>query len=118
MSYEFYKVLHVFAALLLFSALGSLAVARIGQGEGMRRLAGIAHGIALVILFVAGFGLLARLGMFGEIPGWAWSKIGVWLLLGLASLLLRRRPEWAASVWLAVAALGGIAIWLAVHKPF
>ena len=66
MSYEIYKVLHVFAALLLFASLGTLAAVGSQATGGLRRLAGIAHGVALAIIFVAGFGLMARLGLFGD----------------------------------------------------
>lgn len=118
MSYFFYKILHLFAVLLLFTSLGTLAAAG-GDGAGrLRRLAGVAHGVAMAIILVAGFGLLARLGLFGSIPGWAWLKIGLWLLLGLAVLPLRRRPEWAVWLWSLIPVIGGLAAWLAVKKPF
>ncbi len=80
MSYEFYKVLHVFSALLLFTSLGTLAASARSDSGQLKKLAGIAHGVALAVIFVAGFGLMARLGMFGAIPVWAWLKIGLWLI--------------------------------------
>jgi hypothetical protein len=116
MSYLFYKILHLFAVLLLFTSLGTLAGA--ARDERLRRLAGVAHGVSLAIILVAGFGLLARLGLFGSIPGWAWLKIGLWLLLGLLVLPLRRRPEWTAWLWPMIPIVGGLAAWLAVQKPF
>ncbi len=118
MSYEIYKVLHVSAVLLLFTSLGTLAASGSAEGAALRRLAKIAHCVALTIIFVAGFGLLARLGMFGAIPLWAWTKIGLWLVLGLVVLPLRRRPEWTVKLWLVIAAVGGLAAWLAIQKPF
>jgi hypothetical protein len=118
MSYEFYKVLHVFAVALLFTSLGTLAAAGFGEGGRLGRLAKIAHGVALAIIFVAGFGLMARLGLFGEIPLWAWAKMGLWLVLGFAVIPLRRRPEWAGRLWLVIPVVGGLAAWLAIQKPF
>ena len=44
MSYEFYKILHVFAALLLFTSLGVLSASARAEGNRLRRLAGVAHG--------------------------------------------------------------------------
>jgi len=117
MSYFSYKILHLFAVLLLFTSLGSLAAAGSG-GERLRRLASVAHGVALAVILVAGFGLLARLGLFGSIPGWAWFKIGLWLLLGLAVLPLRRKPEWTVWLWPLIPVVGGLAAWMAVQKPF
>ena len=116
-SYAFYKILHLFAILLLFTSLGTLAAAAKG-GETLQRIARAAHGVALLLILVAGFGLMARLGLFGAIPLWAWTKIGLWLLLGLAVLPLRRRPEWASGLWIAFPLLGALAAWLAVAKPF
>jgi hypothetical protein len=118
MSYEFYKILHIFSAIVLFTSLGTLA-ATTGHGSGrLRRLAQIGHAIALAILFVAGFGLLARLGMFGSIPVWAWTKIGLWLVLTLVVLPLRRQPGWVTALWISIPIVGGLAVWLAVQKPF
>ncbi len=118
MSYEFYKILHVFSALLLFTSLGTIAAASRSEDARLKKLAGIAHGVALTIIFVAGFGLMARLQMFGAIPMWAWLKIGLWLILGLIVLPLRRKPEWATALWLAIPVVGGLAAWFAIQKPF
>ncbi len=118
MSYEFYKILHLFAALLLFTLLGTLAVAARSEKSQLRRLAGIAHGVALAVIFIAGFGLLARLGMFGSIPMWAWLKMGLWVVLAVVVIPLRRKPDWATALWLLIPVVGGLAAWLAVAKPF
>ncbi len=118
MSLEFYKVLHIFSVLLLFTALGSLATAGAGNSGAVRRLAAIGHGVALALVLVAGFGLLAKLRMFGSIPGWVIVKLGIWFLLGLAVVPLGRRPEWRFWLWPAIPVLGGIAAYLAIAKPF
>lgn len=118
MSYEFYKILHVSAVVLLFTSLGTLAASESVKGGGLRRFAKIAHCAALTVIFVAGFGLLARLGMFGAIPLWAWAKMGLWLLLGLTVVPLRRKPDWTVKLWIVIAGMGGLATWFAVQKPF
>ena len=118
MSYEFYKILHVFSVLLLFTSLGTLAASVRSEDRRLRRLAGVAHGVALAIIFVAGFGLLARLGMFGSIPAWAWLKMGLWVVLAMIVIPLRRKPEWTTALWALIPIVGGLAVWLAVQKPF
>jgi len=118
MSYEFYKVLHVFSAILLFTSLGTLAASAREDSGRLRTLARLGHGVALALLFVAGFGLMARLGMFGSIPVWAWLKIGLWLVLTLIVLPLRRLPGWVTALWISIPIIGGLAVWLAVQKPF
>jgi len=117
-SYLTYKILHLVAILFLFTSLGSLAVLGRSGDPRSRTLASIVHGVSIVVILVAGFGLLARLGHFGDIPGWAYAKIVLWLLLAVAAWPLRRRPEWGTALWLVLPALGGIAAWLAVVKPF
>ena len=118
MSYEFYKILHVFSAFVLFTSLGTLAATIRHDSSRLRRLARVGHGIALALLFVAGFGLMARLGMFGSIPVWAWIKIGLWLVLALIVLPLRRQPRWVTALLISIPIIGGLAVWLAVQKPF
>jgi hypothetical protein len=118
MSYEFYRVLHIIGIVLLFASLGALAAIG-GRTDGwLRRFAAIAHGVAVAVILIAGFGLLARLQMFGGFPPWIWIKLGIWLTLAMAVLPLRRKPELAPWMFLAIPLLGGIAAWLAVYKPF
>ena len=119
MSYHAYKVLHLLGVVLLFMALGGLTVAAVrGPVEAsVRRAALIAHGIALAVVLVAGFGLLARLGFMASMPTWAWLKIGIWLLLGLAVVGLKRVPATAKAAWIVLPLLGTAAAWLAVTKP-
>ena len=118
MSLEFYKILHIFSVMMLFTALGTVAAAGTTGDGRLRRLAGVAHGVALAIILVAGFGLLAKLRMFGSIPGWVLIKLGLWVLLGLAVVPLRRLTEWTVWLWPLIPVVGGLAAWLAVTKPF
>jgi hypothetical protein len=118
MSYEFYKLAHVIAVLFLFTSLGVLAATAGSPSARLRRMASIAHGVALALIFIAGFGLLAKLGYFGAIPAWAYLKMAVWAVLALAVVPLKRKPEWAPALWLLMPAVGGFAVWLAVTQPF
>jgi hypothetical protein len=122
MSLAFYKVLHLFSAFLLFAALGGLtlaALARSSDRDRSRKLAGMSHGIALVLLLVTGFGALAKLAISNpaDWPGWVWAKVAIWLALG-AALTVRRFPGAAALLWWLWPILGGVAAWLAIVKPF
>ena len=118
MSYQTYTVIHVVGVIFLFSALGALAGTAGSTHSVLRRTASIAHGVALALIFVAGFGLLARLGFLGSIPAWAWAKRTLWAALGAVVVPLKRRPEWAPLLWVAMPVLGGVAAWLAITKPF
>lgn len=118
MSYEFYKLAHVIAVLFLFTSLGVLVATAGSPSAPLRRAASIAHGVALALIFIAGFGLLAKLGYFGAIPAWAYLKMVVWAVLALAVVPLKRKPEWAPALWFVIPAVGGVAVWLAVAQPF
>ena len=118
-----YKVVHILAVLFLFTALGSLlAAAWPGGAAGAgppRKRAGLTHGLALVLVLVSGFGMLARLGIahLGGWGLWIWLKLLTWLLLGAALTLIRRQPRLAPALWIVLPLLGGLAAYLAIYKP-
>jgi uncharacterized membrane protein SirB2 len=123
-SYEFYKVLHILGILVLFSSLGALAML-VSRGSSAQEVAGhrkflvMLHGVAMVIVFVAGFGLMARVGvvMGKPWPTWIFLKLAIWLALGGAMVLVRKKPE-LGRVWLlAFPVLGAVAAYVAAVKP-
>ena len=122
MPIEVYKVLHLVGIMLLFASLGGLAILGLRGGDDrdvapVRRLLTIGHGVALVFVFVAGFGLMARLGIMSGWPAWIWLKLALWLLLGAAPTLIRRTPD-LGRVWLFLLPLvGGAAAWVAFTHP-
>ena len=123
-SYTAYRLIHLVGILLLFVALGGLSYAA-GKSSsdgapGSRGLVMALHGTGLLVILVGGFGLLARIGVEHGIgfPGWVWGKLAIWLLLGAAVMIPKRKPEWAGALFLVLPVLGGIASWLALYKPF
>ena len=128
MSYEFYKVLHILGILALLSALGAAGIlATVGNPDGehkaLRKTLMMIHGIALLVIFVAGFGMMARKGIgIGAAsdtgwPGWIFGKIGVWFVLGALAMFIKRKPDHGRHVlWLAPL-LGAVAAYLAVVHP-
>ncbi len=118
MSLLFYKVLHLFGIMLMFSALGAVICAAVA-GEGsprLKKLGGIAHGIALLLILVAGFGLLARQGFTASWPLWVWIKLAIWLAFGSATVLARKLGERASWLLVALPVLGGVSAWLALYR--
>ena len=118
MSLAFYKVLHLFGFGLLFAGIGGLCALSIAGADSpkARKLASILHGASLVIVLIAGFGLLAKLGIGAAIPLWIWLKILIWLALGAAIVVLKRAPQYAAALFIALPILGAIAGYLAIYK--
>lgn len=121
MSYATYKLIHLISAFLLFSVAGGVALYAANGGDKagntLRRLVAILHGVALLGLLVAGFGLLARLGI-GGVPGWVWAKLVLWLLIGGIALVPYRRPALGGHFLWLLPLLGGLSAWIAVAKPF
>ncbi len=116
-----YKVIHIIGIACVVGALGGMAVhaANGGTREASltRRLTTATHGIGLLLVLLAGFGMLARL----EHPahsGWVVAKLVVWLLLGGAAAVPYKRPQFARALFLLVPLLVGVAATLALTKPF
>lgn len=119
-SYELWKVLHIAGILLLFGSLGGLAaLAQAGASKTQGKLFGILHGVALAVVVLAGFGLLASFGLHAPTswPAWVWIKLAVWLTLGAALVAIRRAQRSAGFVFLALVVVGAIAAWAALAKP-
>ena len=122
-SYELYKVAHLVGVIVLFSVLGGAMVHAINGGtastNAARRLITILHGTGLILVLVAGFGLLARLDLTsGGLPMWVVGKLVIWLLAGLLLTVPRRKPALARPILLAgIPFLAAAAAWLAVYKP-
>ncbi|HSL81477.1 MAG TPA: hypothetical protein VLF66_01795 [Thermoanaerobaculia bacterium] len=124
MSLAAYKLLHVAGAVFLFAALGGSVLVHWsgGASDRARKVAGITHGLALLLVAVAGFGALAR--FMGDATNqlsywefWLWGKILIWFLLGGAPFLLRKKPQLAGVFWWLLPLLGAAAAWLALYKP-
>jgi uncharacterized membrane protein SirB2 len=117
-SYEVWKILHVFGVLLLFTSVGGLAGMTAAGRAAEARLPRILHGVALLIVLLAGFALLATLQISapGSWGAWVWIKLVVWVFLG-ASLALARRERHARWVLVGLPLVGAVAFWAALMKP-
>lgn len=125
MSYAAYKVVHLLGLMMLFLSLGGLAMlgaldADKSKSKALRGALSMFHGVGLLVLLVAGFGLLARLNLNGP-DGWStwvYLKVVLWLVFGAAVVPLKRMPHLARVWMLAFVALGTFGGWLAINKPF
>jgi hypothetical protein len=118
MPYEIYKLLHVFGLMLLFLGIGGLLLLARPEAERPPRRTAILHGVGLLVMLIAGFGMMARLGIQWPWPGWLLAKLGVWLTIGALPALVRLQVLPRGTAWPVAAGLGGIAAWLAIGKPF
>lgn len=121
MSYQVYKVMHLFGVLTLLFTLGSaylLSAFDINIIKKHKKAINIVHGVSLMVALTGGFGLLARIGIKGGFPGWVWVKIIIWLLFGAATAILFKKPQARKAMYLVIPALSFAAIFMAVYKPF
>lgn len=120
-SYLVFKVLHALGAFYLFAALGAVVVGRLRAGEAAppkdraSKLSGMTHGIALLLILVAGFGVLGIQRL--EFGLWVWLKLAIWLLLAASIAVVRRSQRWAPLLWWLLPLLGAAAVWLCLVKP-
>ena len=122
-SFEAYKVLHLIGVVAVFAALGGVAV-HAGNGGSrpentLRRVISALHGLGLIVILIAGFGMIARLDLFrGGLPAWVYGKLAVWLAAGALLAIPYRRPAAARGIlMIGLPLLGAIAAWLAIYKP-
>ena len=114
-----YKVLHILGLVLIFSSVGGLTLHALNGGSREdnqgRKLVGISHGIGLLLMLISGFGMIAKLGV--GFPLWVWLKLGIWLVLGAVTALIRRFAGQAAALWFLLPLLAAVAAYLALYKP-
>lgn len=118
MSYQFYKILHLVGIMLMFLSLGAgIARARFSPTDtAIKKWVSITHGVSMLIILVAGFGLLARLGL--SFPAWAGVKVAIWLVFGGWIAVINRKPEATALHWVVLGLLGLAGTFVALYKPF
>ena len=121
MPYEFYKVLHHVGLFMVFLSLGAYLFNAMSGGARQfkaRRLVMLTHGVGMLIVFVAGFGLMARLQVGMPWPLWIYGKLAIWFILGLVLMIAMRRPAISSVLWFLAVVLGSAAAYLARVKPF
>jgi len=116
-----YRTIHVVGIILSFVSLGALATIAARGGEKRSKLPAIGHGVGLFLVLLGGFGMLAVLQKIGMIQGWPpWLivKLLLWIGLGGAIALFKRRPDMVKATMGGCIAFGITAVVMAVFKPF
>jgi uncharacterized membrane protein len=118
LSHATYKVIHLLGIFLLFAGLGglwaSVSVASEDLRKTIRRLATAAHGAAMLLILIAGFGMMARLQISHSWPLWIWIKLVVWLLLAGYPVLLKRQERPSGLLFFLAPLLGAVAAYVAL----
>ncbi|MFT4175337.1 MAG: hypothetical protein QM627_01660 [Luteolibacter sp.] len=104
------KILHLGAVFALFSSLGAIFLAN-SKSKG----ASILHGVSLILVILIGFAILKKPPM-GDY--WWMAKVGIWLFIGIAPALAKRKVLPNSVVFILCLAAGIAAAWLGIFKPF
>ncbi len=116
MPLPYYHILHLVAVMALFAGTGTALAS--ADNAAARKFGAILRGVALLLLLVTGFGMLAKLNIMKSIPLWAWCKIGIWVIAAVLPVFVKRKLLPATAAVFIALALGGVAAWLGYLKPF
>ena len=107
---SFYLVLHIVGISMVFLGYGALLARSMAAPENVsiRKLGSITSGIGLLLILVAGFGLIPKLG-HSYTETWILVKLIIWLLLGGLIVLINRKPQLAMLLWCLLIALSATA---------
>jgi len=113
-SLQFYKIIHIVSIVLFFALYGIAANRAV-----LKKSDKILTGIILVLIMVAGMGLLKYIGIShgAAWPIWIKLKFGIWFLIAATShLVLKRFPQFAMKVFWFYVGLLTLASYLANYK--
>ena len=118
-----YEIIHLIGIAMLFIAIGGVAVHALNGGTKAntktRGIVAIMFGSGSFLILLGGFGMMARLGLVrGMPPGWLLAKMLIWLVLSAIVLLPYRKPELAKPFMIILPLFVGLAVYMAVYKPF
>lgn len=105
-----YKVIHLLGVMGVFTALGAVISSQ--KTKGYAAL----HGISLALIFVSGFGMIAKLYQNNYTAPWVIVKIVVLIMMGAVLAMAKRRVFPPIASVLLILMLGAIAAWFGVMK--
>ena len=116
MPHTVYLFLHLAGVILLSLSIGGNLFARKAGETKPPKLVSALHGVGLLLLIVAGFGMIARLDIGWPFPIWIWSKIAIWLLLGGFNTFSKKLS--LNTSWILAIGLFLVVAYLGVFQPF
>ena len=95
MSYNFYSILHFSSITALSLILGALWGLYLYEdyNKKARSLLLVFHGILMFLIFLAGFGLIAKIKLAWPWPLWIYVKLILWLFLAVMPFVLKKSGQ-------------------------
>lgn len=105
-----YHILHLTGIIMLFIGYGALLGRSLSGSDSaqVKKLGSITSGIGLLLILIAGFGLISKMDYSFTAP-WILVKLVVWVALGGLIAAINRLPAMAATLWWVIIALGVLA---------
>jgi hypothetical protein len=110
-----YRIIHLVGLAALTLGLGGMLASGGILAGGNRKTFAIWNGVALLVLLISGFGLLAKLHL--GFPHFAIMKVILWLVIGALPVLFRRLKLPLSAAIVIVLVLVGVMAWLGATKP-
>ena len=106
-----YFPIHFLGIFLLFLCLGALCTReRREGGPSSRKVLCSVHILAIVLTIVGGMGVMTGFGYANDgMPSWIVVKLGIWVAIGLGSLLVYRYQKYCAWFFASFCLLGAAA---------
>ncbi len=119
MPHYIYQILHITGILMVFMGYGALLARALSGSDNacVKKLGSITSGIGLVLILVAGFGLVTKMGYSFTAP-WLIVKLVIWLALGGLIAIINRKPGLACKLWWVLLALGATAAVMVYYVKF
>lgn len=118
--YHFYLYLHLLGIGALFFVLGGLFLHAANGGTKetnvLRKPSAAMHGIALFLILLSGFGMLARIGSSTS-ELWVALKVLIWISMAAAIVIPLRVPRLARPLWYVIPIVLLLAGWVVNEKP-
>lgn len=104
---------------MLFMGYGALLARSLAGSDSasVRKLGSMTSGIGLLLILIAGFGMISKLGHSFTAP-WLIVKMLIWLALGGVIVLINRKPALAKALWWSILGLGAIATVMVYYVRF
>ena len=110
MSPIFMKIIHIAGVLSLFGSLGATLL-----GGSSKLINAIIHGISLMVVLLMGFAMIGKPNMHVH---WWMVKLAIWLFIGGAPALARRRVLPPSVIFALTIAAGAYAAYLGMTRPY